>query len=271
MSRAVLSIRSGALVNAGPIGQDGGMTSASAGARATARAQIMSEIVATGRRHLAEEGAAALSLRAVARDLGMVSSAVYRYVAGRDELLTLLIVTSYDALGEAVERAEARVDRSDLRGRWLAACVAARRWALRHPHEYALIYGSPVPGYAAPSDTVGPASRVARVLITVVLDGVRAGASGPSEAGGRGPAGGQEVSEAVRRSVAPLRGELAAELSLEVSDELVVLSIQAWTHLFGAISFELFGHRHGVVADAERLKEAFFVEEMTRQAAALGI
>lgn len=237
------------------------MTSASAGARATARAQIMAEIVTTARRHLAEEGAAALSLRAVARDLGMVSSAVYRYVASRDDLLTLLIITSYDALGEAVERAEARVDRADLRGRWLAACTATRRWALRHPHEYALIYGSPVPGYAAPVDTVGPAARVARVLLTVVVDGVRSGA-----VDGTGAAAG-EPTDQLRKAIAPLRQELPEDLD----DALVIPAVQAWTHLFGAISFELFGHRHGVVADAERLREAFFVDEMTRQAAALGL
>ena len=243
------------------------MTSASAGARATARAQIMAEIVTTARRHLAEQGAAALSLRAVARDLGMVSSAVYRYVASRDDLLTLLIVTAYDALGETVERAEAKVDRADLRGRWLAACTAARRWALRHPHEYALLYGSPVPGYAAPADTVGPAARVARVLLTVVVDGLLSGAVEPPAPAGPAEALPEVLPDVLRRSIAPLRGQLPEALG----DELVVPAIHAWTHLFGAISFELFGHRHGVVADAERLREAFFVDEMTRQAAALGL
>lgn len=240
------------------------MTSASAGARATARAQILGEIVAAGRRHLAEQGAAGLSLRAVARDLGMVSSAVYRYVASRDDLLTLLIVDAYDSLGEAVERAEARVDRADLRGRWLAACQAARRWALRHPHEYALIYGSPVPGYAAPRDTVGPASRVARVLLTVVVDGALAG----RVAVPAGAADGTGLPEdQLRRVLAPLRGQLPEG----VDDAVLLQAVQAWMHLFGAISFELFGHLHGVVADAERLKEAFFAAAMAREAAALGL
>ncbi len=73
------------------------------GVRERARAEITSEIVRAGRDQLATDGAAALSLRAVARELGMVSSAVYRYVASRDELLTLLIIEAYDALGAAVE------------------------------------------------------------------------------------------------------------------------------------------------------------------------
>ncbi len=135
----------------------------------------MKEILDTGREHLASGGGAALSLRAVARDLGMVSSAVYRYVPNRDALLTMLIVDAYDSLGLAVERAEGSVRRNDHAGRFLAACRAVRTWALAHPHEYALIYGSPVPGYAAPADTIGPASRVPMVLTTIIVELTEAG------------------------------------------------------------------------------------------------
>lgn len=116
--------------------------------RARVRAGMIEEIKAVARRHLATDGAN-LSLRAVARDMGMVSSAIYRYFPSRDDLLTALILEAYDALGDAVEAADAAVGRDDLRGRWHAVCRAARAWALAHPAEYALIYGSPVPGYAA--------------------------------------------------------------------------------------------------------------------------
>src|SRR5690348_15569859 len=133
------------------------MTAASI--RARVRAEMIDEIKATARRHLAVDGAN-LSLRAVARDLGMVSSAFYRYFASRDDLLTALIIDAYDALGDAAERAEAAADRADLRGRWLTTCRAVRGWALDHPPEYALIYGSPVPGYRAPQDTIPPATRI---------------------------------------------------------------------------------------------------------------
>src|SRR5579859_4095197 len=98
-------------------------------ARERARAEITREILAAGRRHLATDGAAALSLRAIARDLGMASSAVYRYVASRDDLLTKLIIDAYDSLGAAAEASEAEVDRSDLAGRWTAVCVTVRNWA----------------------------------------------------------------------------------------------------------------------------------------------
>src|SRR5688500_11648060 len=121
--------------------------------RARVRAQMTDEIKAIARQHLASDGAN-LSLRAVARDLGVVSSAIYRYFASRDDLLTALILDADNSLGAAVEAADvaARADRDgdDLTGRWLAVCHAVRDWALAAPHEYALVYGSPVPGYRAP-------------------------------------------------------------------------------------------------------------------------
>src|SRR5215218_202301 len=118
--------------------------------RARVRQELTSEIKSVARRQLATEGAD-LSLRAVARELGMVSSAIYRYFPSRDELLTALIVDSYRDLAGAAERAVARAG-DDPRAIWRAACAAIHTWSRRHPHEYALLYGSPVPGYAAPAD-----------------------------------------------------------------------------------------------------------------------
>lgn len=258
--------RSGPLPVLSTLGHDGAVAPSSAPppstarlARRRARDEIVREIVETARRHLAVDGAAGLSLRAVARDLGMVSSAVYRYVPSRDDLLTRLIVEAYDALGAAAEKAEAKVDRDDLLGRLVASCSGARRWALKHPHEYALLYGSPVPGYAAPQDTVAPATRVPVLLITVLFDGVRSGRIVPDDF----PA----LSETVRRAIAPLRGAVPEDLP----EVVLVQGMIAWTYLFGAISFELFGHRHQVVADAPALREAFFEAEITRVATLLGL
>ena len=112
--------------------------------------EITAEILTAARRHLASEGAPSLSLRAIARELGMTSSAIYRYVASRDDLLTWLIVDAYNSLGAACEFAEAEVEREDLFGRFRATCEAVRAVGDRNPHEWALIYGSPVPGYVAP-------------------------------------------------------------------------------------------------------------------------
>ncbi len=232
-----------------------GELAAAPGVRARARAELTRAIVETARRHLAREGPAALSLRAVARELGMVSSAVYRYVASRDDLLTLLIIDAYDALGAAVEKAEARVPREDLADRFLAIGRGVRTWALAHPHEYALIYGSPVPGYAAPQDTIGPATRVPVLLVTILVDAVRSGVHDPATA--------RAVPAPVHRSLAPLRSVVPDD----VPDGLLVNGLVAWTYVFGAVSFELFGQRQNVVAGAASLREAFFTEELRRVAA----
>lgn len=91
-------------------------------------------------------GPVGLSVRAVARDLNMASSALYRYVASRDDLLTLLIVQIYDELGAVAEACEAECADADVSTRWLTLCHAVRGWAVAHPHDYALLYGTPVPG-----------------------------------------------------------------------------------------------------------------------------
>ncbi|WP_181781162.1 TetR/AcrR family transcriptional regulator [Pseudonocardia pini] len=217
-------------------------------ARARVRAQLTAEIVDVARAHLATSGAADLSLRAVARELGMVSSAVYRYFPSRDDLLTALIVEGYDALGAAVEQAAGS---GSLTERWYAACSAARTWALAHPHEYALLYGSPVPGYQAPQDTIAPAGRVAVVLADIVREAI--------EAGSLTPPPGDDASV-----VTP---GLLAELGLPTDTGLGGRLVLTWSSLFGAISFELFGHTHNVVQD----HEAHFHQVTTRLAAELGL
>jgi AcrR family transcriptional regulator len=211
-------------------------------------------IVDTAREHLATDGAAGLSLRAVARDVGLVSSAVYRYVPSRDDLLTLLIIEAYDALGDAAEQQEAAVGRDDLTGRFRAIARAVRRWAFEHEHEYALIFGSPVPGYQAPQATIPPATRVPGLLIGVIRDAV---------AIGRVPTTLPAPSPAVLAEVAPLRAAFDADAT-PVPPELVVRGLVAWTYLFGAVSFDLFGHRHNVLAHERAIDGPFFEHEIDR-------
>lgn len=200
--------------------------------RARVRAEMIGEIKAVARRHLATDGAN-LSLRAVARDMGMVSSALYRYFASRDELLTALIIDAYNDLGDAVDAADAAAsDRSDLRGRWLGICHAVRRWALANPAEYALIFGSPVPGYAAPPDTVPAAVRTPSAMLRILADGMRTGVLKPPTAA---PLPG--ASDAVRADFERVREALA----FDVPDSLVLTGSASWIHVFGAVSFELFG------------------------------
>lgn len=198
--------------------------------RARARAQTMADIVRIGRRHLATEGAAALSLRAVARDLGVVSSAVYRYVASRDELLTLLVIAGYDELGDEVDAALAKVDPDDHRGRLVAIGTAVRTWAVREPAMYALLFGSPVPGYDAPAErTTGPGTRVIGALVDVWA---RAHAAGRLRVPEQPP-----VPAALAASFAAVR----RELGLELPDQALARGVLVWAALFGCVSFEVFG------------------------------
>jgi AcrR family transcriptional regulator len=223
--------------------------------RARVRAEMIEEIKTTARGHLAVDGAN-LSLRAVARDLGMVSSAVYRYFASRDELLTALILDAYNSLGVATEQAEGAVTRSDLLGRWLATCRGVRDWARANPHEYALIYGSPVPGYAAPQDTVAPASRVPLLLVAILRDGHERGRVRAER--------GERIPRLVRTQLA----QLGRQPGLGGLPEAVLArGITAWVHLFGLISFELFGRLDGIIDDLD----AYFDYEMSALARRAGI
>jgi AcrR family transcriptional regulator len=225
-------------------------------ARERARAEITGEIVDAARRQLAIVGAAALSLRAVARDLGMVSSAVYRYVPSRDVLLTLLIVDAYDVLGAEVEAAEAAIDRADLLGRWPPPHPTVRGWGLAHPYDWALIFGSPVPGYAAPQDTIRPATRVPEVLCGIFADAVTSGRLDTALVG--------DVSAAVGRAMEPVRTVVPRD---RVPDPVMAGGLTAWAGLVGAVSFELFGHLHNVIDD----HETFFAEELRRLITLIGL
>lgn len=222
------------------------------GVRERARTELVAEIVRLARVQVAESGAAALSLRAVARDLGMVSSAIYRYFASRDELLTRLIIDSYDRLGEAAERADATVKRRlDFPARWRAIAHGIRSWALEHPSEYALLFGTPVPGYAAPQDTIGPASRYTSVLLGMLAEMDAAGLEAPRPS---------VVPAALRSDLVELRNRL----DLPVAEGRLALGMVAWANVMGAISLELFGHLHNVIDTPGSLFDAVVRDHAAR-------
>ncbi|GAQ67290.1 TetR/AcrR family transcriptional regulator [Streptomyces scabiei] len=206
------------------------------GARARARIEVTAAIKDEARRQLAAEGAAKLSLRAVARELGMVSSALYRYFPSRDELLTALIIDAFDSVGEAAEAAHARAAGESPAGQWVAVCEGVRGWALARPHEYALIFGSPVPGYQAPDATLPAASRVGQLLIRIVRDAYRA--KGVAQ---------WKLPPELRPEARRIAGEFAPDLPPEV----IAVLVGAWAQLFGLISFEVFGQFNRVVEDRE--------------------
>jgi AcrR family transcriptional regulator len=213
-------------------------------ARERARAHTTEAILAAARTQLAEVGAAALSLRAVAREVGMVSSAVYRYFPSRDELLTALILEAYDAVGEAAETAHEAAGAGP-RDRWIAVWRGVRTWAQAHPAQYALIYGSPVPGYVAPADTLPAAGRVGVVLGRIATEGHI-----------------EVDQEDVTASVGPDVAE-----GLGIDPRLAPAAVSAWTLLFGTVGFELFGQYQNVVVD----RETFFDHVAGLAASSVGL
>lgn len=201
---------------------------ASVGKRQESRERITAQITELGRRQLVDRGAAGLSLRAIARDLGMVSSAVYRYVSSRDELLTLLLVDAYSDLADTVDRARDAV--SDI---WtddvIAIGHAARNWAIAHPARWALLYGSPVPGYHAPAErTVGPGTRVVGVLFDAIAAGIATG----------------DIMLTNTHVPQPMSSDfqrIRTEFGFPGDDQVVARCFVIWSGLVGAISLEVFG------------------------------
>jgi hypothetical protein len=138
----------------------------------------------------------------------------------------------------------------------VAVAVAVREWALAHPHEYALLYGTPVPGYEAPTDTVDPGTRVARLLVGIVHEAAAAGAPAADPAGVKLP---RELRGELRRTADLVAPGLAAET--------LFAAMIAWTQLFGLVSFEVFGQTRGMVES----HDALFRAAAEHAAATLGL
>lgn len=222
------------------------MESTSRTARQRAREEITAEILAAARAHLASTGPSGLSLRAVARDVNMVSSAVYRYFPSRDSLLTALLIEAYNELGLAAEAADQKA--AEPYERWMAITRAVRTWSLQHPHDYALLYGSPVTGYAAPQDTITPATRVIIRLVEVVL------AAQPQTPHLAQP--GAYPFDQATQGAAEAIGNIIQTVPTNTQPETIGRTLMAWTTLFGTISFELWGHLVGSVDDHEAYFDA---------------
>ena len=214
------------------------------GKRQESREQIEARIVELGRRQLIERGAAGLSVRAIARDLGMVSSAVYRYVSSRDELLTLLLVDAYSDLADTVDKAREAVGDS-----WSedvsAIARAVRRWAVAHPARWALLYGSPVPGYHAPAERTVPAgTRVIAAFFDAVAAGIATGDIRLTE-------------DVVRQPMSSDFERIRDEFGFPGDDHVVVKCFLLWAGVLGAINLEVFGqYGADTLTDPEELFDA---------------
>ncbi|MDO5629455.1 MAG: TetR/AcrR family transcriptional regulator [Mobilicoccus sp.] len=213
------------------------------GVRDASRRRTEEAILAAARSEIAAVGGVGLSMRKVAREVGLVSSAVYRYFPTREALLTALIVESYLHLAAALDGDESSSGPADHGAFWVGRARALRQWARRHPHEFQLLYGTPVPGYVAPVETIPAAEAVARRFIDAAAPGVVAGFDDP----------------ALLRQMVALGGPEQAALIAAVIAEL--------SALVGFVGLELAGHFVGTADPADLLFEAL----VERQLQTLGL
>ncbi len=200
--------------------------------RERVRATTIAEIKAIARQHMAEKGAAALSLRAIAREMGMTSPALYRYFASRDDLVTALIVDAYNAFADALEAARDVCANDDYAGQLTAIAYAYRDWALASPQEYALIFGVPIPGYEAPLELIGPvATRSMTVSLDILHAAQQSGQADFAEARAA-------FSPALQAQVQPW----VEKCDLQDDPVLLYLALAHWGLIHGLVSLEIFGH-----------------------------
>ncbi|HEX3830238.1 MAG TPA: TetR/AcrR family transcriptional regulator [Sporichthyaceae bacterium] len=191
------------------------------------------EIKSLAREQLALEGAGAISLRAVARSMGMASSAVYRYFPSREHLITALCADAYDSLGEAMGLAVAAVGRRGHARRWWAMSHAMRAWSLDQPSEFGLIFGAPVPGHRADVTETGPASvRFMTPPLQIYADAVRDGAADPDRTAGLAePQVGPMLRYFLDRTDPPCPPRLAGLALNQLASSLGVIALET----FGAL------------------------------------
>ncbi|MFC0526523.1 TetR/AcrR family transcriptional regulator [Phytohabitans kaempferiae] len=201
------------------------------------RAQTREEAKAAALRQIAEAGPQSLSLNAIGRELGMSGPALYRYFAGRDELLTELISDGYNDLADAIEATGKAAEDADPADRIRALARAFREWAVAQPHRYLLLFGTPVPGYAAPAHTIQAATRTLQAFLEPIA------ALGPDS------------------RAAALEEQLAAGLADRSPDHawsgpVLRVGVTGWTRMQGVVSLEVEGHFAPMGFDPGLLYEA---------------
>ncbi len=210
------------------------------------RAEATEEIKAIALKLLAEGGPAAISLRAIAREMGMTAGALYGYYPTRDDLVTALIAEVYGSLADAEEAARDAVPAADPIGRVLAVGEAFRGWAVAHPEEFQLVYGDPVPGYQAPE---GGAATDAEHRACAVLTGLVAAAWPRVESSVSD--GDYTWSDFEPGFAAVIRSSFP-----ELPPAAVALAMRVWGRMHGLVALEVYGHLQLQVRDPARLYRA---------------
>lgn len=215
-------------------------------AREAQRNQQIDTIKAVARRLLSESGPEGLVLRKIAREMNQTSSALFRYFANRDELLTALIVDAYNDVGERVETSATAAVHLTPKEQFVAVAHSIRNWASDNPHLYGLIFGTPIPGYVAPPDTIAAAGRVVAVLAGIITA--------------------VPTSDLMQRDGDFRAGDFSPGVALFLpgySPAMQGRALVVWSSLFGLVSFELFGHFVGSVLRYEEFFDASIRELWT--------
>ncbi|WP_424533048.1 TetR/AcrR family transcriptional regulator [Sphaerisporangium viridialbum] len=224
------------------------MTPTDGGPRARYREQTRGEIKEIALRQLAEGGLAAIALTRIAKELGLSGPALYRYFASRDDLASALIRDAYDDLAAAIGRAAESSAGLPPRELLRALGGAYRAWALDQPQRYLLLFGSPLPGYTAPPDTL-QRSRAALGPLLRVFEGGRPGPAvlpvvRQMEAwAGRDAQVADWVAEYVKDAASTAGCALAG-------------AVMSWTRMHGVISLEVEGQFTGMGHDPRALLDA---------------
>ena len=193
-------------------------------------AATIAEIKEVALRQIAADSAASLSLRAVARELGTSVQALYHYYPGRDALITDLVADTHEDFVASLERVAARAADRTPEERLGEVSFAYRQWALENRARFLLIYGDPIPGYAAPEDgpTVAPAQRLGTLFARLIFGGW------PEPVA----AADQTLEPRLQQTLLGTAQVIAPELSAART----ALLFQSWASLHGLVLLELNGH-----------------------------
>jgi len=214
--------------------------------RTRLRQETVAEIKALARKQLDEQGAGALSLRAIARQMGMASSALYRYFASQDDLISALCVAAYESLADALTTAGESEPPADHARRWWAICHAWRQWSLANPPGFALIFGTPAPGFHAATQATGPAAaRAISVPFQAYAAAVQSGAADPDCT--QVPAT-LEIGELLR--------DLLDRAAPDYAPRLAGIALNAWASTLGYLTAEIFGSLPHLVTDTDEMFRA---------------
>lgn len=217
------------------------------GRRARLRAETINEIKTLARRQLAEQGPGAISLRAIAREMGTASSALFRYFPSYNDLISTLVVEAYNDVADALIAARDAQPSTDHVGTWFAICQAYRTWSLENPSEFALLHGTPLPGYEAPQEVTGPAARRSiELALRVYAAAVQAGSADPDRS--QVPAD---------LEIGALWKSLLQERAEVYQPRLAGIVLSAWAAVLGYLVTEIFGGLTSLIDETDRLYASY--------------